>query len=339
MAAADRRGAPRRRLPLRRGRRRGGAGGCSQHQLLVGRPRAGRRPPVLADGADGRCARESAAAGLLRAGLGRWLTVRHSLIGRIGPSQYVRKPTDQEQSLFGGERSRYLVVYPFTKSTDWYLLSKEARQGVMNEHMRVGHEYPTIRQALAYSFGLDSQEFVVAYETDDLVAFGDLVRALRSTESRRSTVSDTPILLGIHRPIDEILGLLGAAVMADTARGLADGAQLVERAERLFPGGVNSPVRAFRAVGRPPLVLERGEGPYVWDADGGATSTTSAPGGRRSSATPTRRSSRRSPRAARERTGPRRHATRSRSSSARRSGAPCRRWSASGSPRRAPRRS
>ena len=154
---------------------------------------------------------ESSAAAFLRAGLGRWLAVSHSLIGRIGPSQYVRKPTEQEQSLFSGERSRYLVVYPFTKSTDWYLLSKEARQGVMNEHMRVGHDYPTIRQALAYSFGLDSQEFVVAYEMDDLVAFGDLVRALRSTESRRSTVSDTPILLGIHRPLQEILALLGAA--------------------------------------------------------------------------------------------------------------------------------
>ncbi len=153
---------------------------------------------------------ESAAASVLRAGLGRWLTVRHSFLGRIGPSQYVRKPTEQEQSLFTGERSRYLVVYPFTKSTDWYLLSKEARQGVMNEHMRVGHEYPTIRQLLAYSFGLDAQDFVVAYETDDLVAFGDLVRALRSTESRRSTVNDTPILLGVHRPVDEILTLLGA---------------------------------------------------------------------------------------------------------------------------------
>ena len=45
-------------------------------------------------------------------------------------------------------------------------------------------------------------------------------------------------------------------------------AALVERAERLFPGGVNSPVRAFRAVDRPPLVLERGRGPFVWDADG-----------------------------------------------------------------------
>jgi chlorite dismutase len=154
---------------------------------------------------------ERAAAELLKAGLGRWLTVSHSLIGRIGPSQYVRRPTEQEQSPFAGERSRYLVVYPFTKSTDWYLLSKEARQGVMNEHMRVGHAYPTVRQALAYSFGLDGQDFVVAYETDDLVAFGDLVRALRATESRRSTVDDQPILLGIHRPPDEILELLGAA--------------------------------------------------------------------------------------------------------------------------------
>ncbi|MEA2519924.1 MAG: hypothetical protein QOF49_2004, partial [Chloroflexota bacterium] len=75
---------------------------------------------------------EESAAALLRAGLGRWLSVSHSLVGRIGPSQYVRKPTEQEQSLFAGKRSRYLVVYPFTKSTDWYLLSREARQGVMN---------------------------------------------------------------------------------------------------------------------------------------------------------------------------------------------------------------
>jgi chlorite dismutase len=153
---------------------------------------------------------EVAAARILRSGLGRWLTVRHSLVGRIGPSQYVKRPTAQEQAVFAGERSRYLIVYPFTKSTEWYQLGREARQGVMNEHMRVGHDYPTVRQALAYSFGLDDQEFVVAYETDNLVAFGDLVRALRSTESRRSTVNDRPILLGIHRPLDEILRLLGA---------------------------------------------------------------------------------------------------------------------------------
>jgi chlorite dismutase len=153
---------------------------------------------------------EEAAAGALRAGAGRWMRVTQSLLGLIQPSQYVRKPTPQEQSLFSGERSRYLIVYPFTKSAEWYLLGKDARQGIMNEHIRVGHSYPQVRQLLANSFGLDDQDFVVAYETDDLVAFSDLVRELRHTESRRSTLRDTPILTGIHRPLDEILGLLGS---------------------------------------------------------------------------------------------------------------------------------
>lgn len=154
---------------------------------------------------------EEAAATGLRTGLGSWLTVRESFLGLIQPSQYVRRATSQEQSLFEGERSRYLVVYPFTKSTDWYLLGREARQGIMNEHMRIGHDYPQVRQLLAYSFGLDDQDFLVAYETDDLPAFGDLVRALRGSDSRRSTVRDTPILAAVQRPMDDILRLLGAA--------------------------------------------------------------------------------------------------------------------------------
>lgn len=152
---------------------------------------------------------EAAAARLLSSGLGRWAVVRHSLVGRFADSQYVAKPTEQEQGLVDGERSRYLIVYPFTKSADWYLLSREARQGVMNEHMRVGRGYPQVRQALAYSFGLDDSDFIVAYETDDLAAFGELVRELRGTESRRSTVRDTPILLAVHRSLDELPGLLG----------------------------------------------------------------------------------------------------------------------------------
>jgi chlorite dismutase len=153
---------------------------------------------------------EEKIAAALRTGMGAWMTARHSLLGVIRPSQYVKRPTQQEQSLFSGERSKYLVVYPFTKSTDWYLLSQEERQKVMNEHMKVGHRYQQVRQLLAYSFGVDDMDFLVAYETDDLAAFGDLVRELRGTESRRSTVRDTPILTGIHRPLESITRLLGA---------------------------------------------------------------------------------------------------------------------------------
>ncbi len=151
---------------------------------------------------------QETAADLLAAGIGRWLTPSISMLGLTRPSQYVRRPTTQEQSLFSGERSRYLVVYPFTKSTEWYLAAAEERQAVMREHMKIGHAYPQVRQLLAYSFGLDDQDFIVAYETDDLVVFQDLVRDLRGSESRRATVRDTPIITAIHRPLGEVLALL-----------------------------------------------------------------------------------------------------------------------------------
>ena len=154
---------------------------------------------------------EEESARLLRSGLGRWMTVRESFTGLIGDTQYVVRPTSQEQTLFEGDRARYLIVYPFTKTTEWYLTSREVRQGSMNEHMRVGHTYPQVRQLLAYSFGLDDQDFLVAYETDELPAFSALVRDLRATESRRSTLRDTPILLGIHRPAAEIMEILGTS--------------------------------------------------------------------------------------------------------------------------------
>ena len=136
------------------------------------------------------------------------------MIGIIRPSQYVKRPTTQEQSLFEGKRSRYLVVYPFSKSIEWYLTPAEDRQRVMSGHMKVGHKYPQVRQLLAYSFGLDDQEFIVAYETDDLVAFQDLVRELRETESRRATIQDTPIITAIKRPLGEILTALSGQTVA-----------------------------------------------------------------------------------------------------------------------------
>src|SRR5262245_56749617 len=43
---------------------------------------------------------------------------------------------------------------------------------------------------------------------------------------------------------------------------------IFSRASQLMPGGVNSPARAYGAVGGEPIVLDRGQGPYVWDVDG-----------------------------------------------------------------------
>ncbi|HLF09288.1 MAG TPA: chlorite dismutase family protein [Dehalococcoidia bacterium] len=146
---------------------------------------------------------------LLCTKLGGHLELRDVLFGLVRPSVYARRPTPQEQAIGSGASAKYLVVYPFTKTTEWYLLSQETRQGMMNEHIRIGRSYPSIRQLLAYSAGLADQEFIVAYETDRLDEFQDLVTALRATEARRYTLRDTPIFTGVHRSLEETLALLG----------------------------------------------------------------------------------------------------------------------------------
>lgn len=146
---------------------------------------------------------------LLLTGMGSYLEMTHSLFGFTRPSTYTRRPTTQEQAIELEERATYLVVYPFSKTTEWYLMSKDARQGMMNEHMRIGHDYADVRQVLLYATGLDDQEFIVAYETEDLPRFQQLVIDLRATEARRYTLRDTPIFTAIHRPLREALALLG----------------------------------------------------------------------------------------------------------------------------------
>jgi chlorite dismutase len=148
-------------------------------------------------------------ARLLRTGLGMYLENTYTLFGMTRPSQYTRRRTVQEQAIDEQERLPYMTVYPFSKTTEWYLMSKEARQGMMNEHIRVGHEYAHVRQVLLYTTGLDDQEFVVAYETDNLYEYQGLLIALRSTEARRYTLKDQPIFTCIHRSLPDALDLLG----------------------------------------------------------------------------------------------------------------------------------
>lgn len=160
---------------------------------------------------------EEAAAAALRTGAGRWMQVVHSFVGLLQGSPYVQRQGPTEPALFTGERRPYLVVYPFTKNAEWYLTPREVRQEMMNEHMRVGHSYPQVHQLLANSFGLGDHDFLVAYETDDLDAFSALVRELRGTESRRSVLVDSPILLGVHRPLPDLMAQLGATAATGSA--------------------------------------------------------------------------------------------------------------------------
>lgn len=138
-----------------------------------------------------------------------WLEPVQILWGFTKPSQYSRGASAQEIDPFQAERKPYLIVYPFVKTVEWYLLSRDTRQGMMNQHIRVGHQYPDIKQLLLYSFGLQDQEFVVVYEADQLSQFSDLVNELRGSEARRYTERDTPNFTAIWHSPEEIAGLYG----------------------------------------------------------------------------------------------------------------------------------
>jgi chlorite dismutase len=149
---------------------------------------------------------------LLSTGLGRYLTTPFNLLGITKRSVYIDKhehPGSEGTRLTvvpGG--AKFLFVYPFVKTRDWYRLTKPARQGMMTEHIEVGHRYPSVKLNTSYSFGLDDQEFVVAFETDSPTDFLDLVMELRETEVSRYTSRDTPTFTCIARPLNEALDLL-----------------------------------------------------------------------------------------------------------------------------------
>jgi chlorite dismutase len=154
------------------------------------------------------------ASALLSTSLGRYLRVAYSYLAVTKRSIYVRNHEHEGQE---GTRlrlrpsgARYFFVYPFVKTRAWYKLSLEERQRMMSEHIRIGHTYPSVTLNTTYSFGMDDQEFVVAFETDEPRDFVDLVMELRETEASSYTLRDTPIFTCIAMPLAEVLETLGA---------------------------------------------------------------------------------------------------------------------------------
>ena len=132
----------------------------------------------------------------------RYVEPTTTLWGLTRPSQYSKARSRQAMDPFAAARAPYLIVYPFTKTPEWYLLDQAIRQELMNEHIRIGKQYSSITQLLLYSFGLQDQEFVVVYETEDLSQFSALVHELRSTEARRFTLTDAPVHTALHQPAE-----------------------------------------------------------------------------------------------------------------------------------------
>jgi chlorite dismutase len=141
---------------------------------------------------------------LSQAGLTKWSSQPYSFLGLRKGSEY----SDDLRLMPRSFRGKYLFVYPFVKTRAWYALPSDERWRIMQDHIKIGREYPQVDNHTTYSFGLDDQEFVVAFDTDDAGAFLDLVQRLRSTEASSYTQRDTPSFTCIATSLERALNAL-----------------------------------------------------------------------------------------------------------------------------------
>ena len=141
--------------------------------------------------------------------LAGWLTTPYSYLATTKASQYTMARKARKITPAG---LPYLVVYPFIKVRPWYSLSEDDRQRAMDEHIRIGREeFPGIKNHTTYSFGIDDQEFMTAFECDEPADFMHLMLRLRDSEASAYTERDTPIFVGRHVTIREALDQLDGA--------------------------------------------------------------------------------------------------------------------------------
>jgi chlorite dismutase len=137
--------------------------------------------------------------------LAGYLETPYSYLATTKASQYT---SARRARKITPRRSPYLVVYPFVKVRPWYALTEDDRQRAMDEHIRIGGEHPTIHNHTTYSFGIDDQEFMTAFECDEPADFMHLMLRLRESEASRYTERDTPIFVGQLLDIRDVLDRL-----------------------------------------------------------------------------------------------------------------------------------
>ena len=142
---------------------------------------------------------------LQQSGLFAWSSIPYSFLGIRKGSEY----SDEKRLVPRPFNGKYLFVYPFVKTRAWYGMPADERWKIMQEHIRVGREYPNVDNHTTYCFGLDDQEFVVAFETDQPSDFLDLVQELRESKASRYTLRDTPMYTCRQLQLAECLDELG----------------------------------------------------------------------------------------------------------------------------------
>ncbi len=139
---------------------------------------------------------------------GKYIIPSRTYLSCTRPSLYV-----QEQKphgfVTGNEPKKHVIVYPFTKTREWYLLPKEKRQEIMDEHIEISKKYPQVVLNTTYSFGIHDEDFMLAFEMDNIRDFQDLIMELRESQVSTYVKNDIPMIVSVKKDIVPLIFSLG----------------------------------------------------------------------------------------------------------------------------------
>ena len=140
---------------------------------------------------------------LRRTALGSRLDLSWAFLGAVRPPEF--NPDHVPAFVRGADPKTYLCVYPFVRTHKWYLISPEERAAHLREHGELGREFPDILPNTTSGFGLGDWEWILAFEADELHRLVDCIRRLRDAEARRYTKEEVPFVVGIRKPLPEVV--------------------------------------------------------------------------------------------------------------------------------------
>jgi hydrogen peroxide-dependent heme synthase len=149
---------------------------------------------------------QEAYARLRRTALGRRLTPVWSVMALHRPAEFNKSHVPA--FLAGEEARRYICVYPFVRSYEWYVMDDDERRAMLVEHGQKGRGYPDVRANTVAAFALGDYEWILAFEADELYRIVDLMRELRDTRARLHVREEIPFYTGLRRPVEEIVASL-----------------------------------------------------------------------------------------------------------------------------------
>ena len=139
---------------------------------------------------------------------GKYVIPSKTYLSCTRPSVYAPGATPQG-FVAGDSPKKYAIVYPFTKTREWYLLPQEKRQEIMDEHIAVSRKYPQIILNTTYSFGIHDEDFMLAFEMDDIRDFQDLIMDLRETQVSSYVKNDVPMIVCVKKDLVSLILSLG----------------------------------------------------------------------------------------------------------------------------------